>query len=154
MDLLDRLKPRWKRADPEVRAAAVREMGDRDQATLATIAASDPDAHVRRIAMKRLDDAARLDELARSETDEELRVFAAERARELRTALASSDAPLADCEAALARLTDERSLAAVATAATHETVRRAALARATGDRVLRDIARNAADPAIGRDALA
>ncbi len=154
MDILDRLRPRWRRSDPEVRAAAVREMGARDQARLETIARSDPDARVRRIAIKKLEDPERLDGLAQGETDEDLSAFATERARELRAAVASSDGSLAECEVALARLSDERSLAAIAMTAVHETIRRAALARTTGDRVLRDVVRNAADPMIRRAALA
>ena len=154
MDLLDRLRPRWRRSDPEVRVAAVREMGARDQARLETIARSDPDGRVRRIAIKKLEDAERLDGLARDETDEDLRAFAAERAREIRTAVASSDGTLAACEAALARLSDEQSLAAVAMRAAHDAIRHAALARTAGDRVLRDVVRNAADPMIRSAALA
>src|SRR6184192_2603434 len=84
MDILDRLRPRWRRSDPEVRAAAVREMGSRDQARLETIARSDPNARVRRIAIKKLEDPERLDGLAQGETDEDLRAFATERAREIR----------------------------------------------------------------------
>ncbi|TMB54931.1 MAG: hypothetical protein E6J56_09925, partial [Deltaproteobacteria bacterium] len=91
MDILDRLRPRWRRSDPEVRAAAVREMGVRDQARLETIARSDPDARVRRIAIKKLEDPERLDGLAQGETNEDLRAFATERAREIRAAVASSD---------------------------------------------------------------
>ena len=154
MDILDRLRPRWRRSDPEVRAAAVREMGARDQARLETIARSDPDARVRRIAIKKLEDPERLDGLAQGETDEDLSAFATERARELRAAVASSDGSLAECEVALARLSDGRSLAAIAMTAVHETIRHAALARTTGDRVLRDVVRNAADPMIRRAALA
>src|SRR3989442_149095 len=154
MDILDRLRPRWRRSDPEVRAAAVREMGIRDQARLETIARSDPDARVRRIAIKKLEDPERLDGLAQGETDEDLRAFATERAREIRAAVASSDASLAECEAALACVSDEHRLAAIAMTAAHETIRHAALARTTGDRVLRDVVRNAADPMIRRAALA
>src|SRR5438105_3521830 len=154
MDLLDRLRPRWRRSDPEVRAAAVREMGVRDQARLETLARSDPDARVRRIAIKKLDDPERLDGLAQGETDEDLRAFATERARQIRVAVASSDGPLAECEAALAHLSDDHSLAAIAMSAAHETIRHAALARTTGDRVLRDVVRNAADPTIRHAALA
>ena len=154
MDILDRLRPRWRRSDPEVRAAAVREMGVRDQARLETIARSDPDARVRRIAIKKLEDPERLDGLAQGETNEDLRAFATERAREIRAAVASSDASLAECEAALACVSDEHRLAAIAMTAAHETIRHAALARTTGDRVLRDVVRNAADPMIRRAALA
>src|SRR5437667_315524 len=96
MDILDRLRPRWRRSDPEVRAAAVREMGFRDQARLETLARTDPDARVRRIAIKKLEDPERLDEVARGETDEDLRAFASERARQVRVAAASADGPVAD----------------------------------------------------------
>jgi hypothetical protein len=154
MDMLDRLRPRWRRSDPETRAAAVREMGARDQARLETIARSDPDARIRRIALKKLENAEVLDGLARGETDEDLRAFATERSREIRTAVASSDGSLAECEAALACLSDEPSLAAIAMTAAHEAVRHAALTRTKGDRALRDVARNAADPEIRRAALA
>src|SRR5882724_2631484 len=104
MDILDRLRPRWRRSDPDVRAAAVREMSARDQARLETIARSDPDARVRRSAIKKLEDPERLDGLAQGETDEDLRAFATERAREIRAAVASSDGSLAECEVALAPL--------------------------------------------------
>ena len=154
MDILDRLRPRWRRSDPEVRAAAVREMDARDQARLETLARTDPDARVRRIAIEKLEEPERLDELARGDTDEDLRACAAERARQIRVTVASSDAPVADCEVALAHLSDEQSLAAVATTAAHETVRHAALARTTADRVLRDVVRNAPDPVIRGAALA
>src|SRR5438128_12134400 len=103
-------------------------MVPRDQARLETIARSDPAARVRRIAIKKLEDPESLDELAQSETDEDLRAFATERAREIRAAVASSDGPLAECEVALARLSDERSLAAIAMTAAHETIRHSALA--------------------------
>jgi len=154
MEILDYLRPRWRRSDPEVRVAAVREMGSRDQARLETIARSDPNARVRRIAIKKLEDPEQLDGLVQGETDEDLRAFATERAREIRVAVASSDGSPAECEAALARLSDERSLAAIAMTAAHESIRHAALARTTGDRVLRDVVRNAADPMIRRAALA
>ena len=154
MDILDYLRPRWRRSDPEVRAAAVREMGAHDQARLETIARSDPNARIRRIAIKKLEDPESLDKLAQGEMDEDLRAFATERAREIRASVASSDRALAECEAALACLSDERSLATIAMTAAHETIRHAALARTTGDRVLRDVVRNAADPLIRRAALA
>src|SRR5438067_12854104 len=154
MDILDRLRPRWRRSDPDVRAAAVREMGLRDRARLETLARSDPDPRVRRIALKKLEDPERLDELARGEADEDLRAFATERARQIRVAVASSDRLLAECEVALAHLSDDHSLATVAMTAAHETIRHPAPPRTTGDRVLRDVVRNAADSMIRRAALA
>jgi hypothetical protein len=128
-------------------------MGAGDQARLETIARSDPDARVRRLALKTLEDPALLEEVARSENDQDLRAFAAERARGIWTAMASSDGPLDACEAALTHLSDDRSLAAIATSASHEAIRNAALARTTDDRVLRDVVLNAADPTIRRAAV-
>jgi Domain of Unknown Function (DUF349) len=128
-------------------------MGAGDQARLETIARSDPDARVRRIALKKLEDPVVLDELAQGESDQDSRALATERAREIWTTIARSDGPLAACEEALARLSDERSLAAIAMTAAHEVIRHAALARTTGDRVLRDVVLNAADPMIRRTAL-
>src|SRR5437867_11323665 len=99
MDILDRLRPRWRRSDPEVRVAAVREMGSRDQARLETIARSDPNARVRRIAIKKLEDPEQVDGLVQRETDEDLRACATERPPETRVARASSDGSPAECEA-------------------------------------------------------
>jgi hypothetical protein len=153
MDLLDRLRPWWRHPDPDVRAAAVRELGRDEQARLADIARTDADARVRRVAIKRLDDAATLEAVVRDDADPTLRALAADRLREVSLAAAASSAPLADCEAALARLGDERSLAELAASAAHGEVRQAALARVAGDRVLRDVVRGAGDPEIRRAAL-
>ena len=56
MGFTDLFRPKWKHSDPEVRAEAVRQLGDDQAALLATIAKSDADARVRRIALKRIDD--------------------------------------------------------------------------------------------------
>ena len=154
MDLLDRLRPRWRHPDAEVRLSAAREMGAEHQDRLETLARSDPDARVRRIALRKLDDADVLDAVASGEADAALRELAADRARELRIALAASDRPVTEREAAVARLADERSLAAVVTTGDDDAVRRAALARIRSERGLRDVVRNAADPAIRHAALA
>lgn len=126
MDLIERLRPKWRH----------------------------PDAQVRRPAIKKLDDAALLEEIAATDPDETLRALAAERAREVWQAVASGAGPVAECLAALGRLDDERVVAAVAAAATHASVREAALARVSGERLLRDVVRGAADSAIRHAALA
>src|SRR5215831_19173282 len=136
MDLIARLRPRWRHPDPAVRAEAVRELRAEERERLGAIASSDPDPHVRRIAIKKLEDVAILERVAEGEADHGLRELAAERTREILVGIASSAGPLADCEAALARLADPRSLSSVATAGAHESVRLAALARVSGDRVL------------------
>ncbi len=153
MDLLARLRPRWRHPDPAVRAAAVHDMGTADQERLATIAGEDPDARVRRAAIERLDDPEVLERLEQREADPALRELAAERCREANVRIASSGAAIAECQTALGRIADARALAAVAIGATHDAVRRAALARVSGDRALRDVVRNAGDSAIRREAL-
>jgi hypothetical protein len=57
MDLLDRLRPRWRHSDPEVRAAAARDLAPEDCDAVETLA-RDPDVRVRRVAVKKLDDPA------------------------------------------------------------------------------------------------
>jgi hypothetical protein len=153
MDLLDRLRPRWRHADPAVRAAVVREMGPEDAERLATLACDDPDPRVRKAAIEKLDDAAVLARIAEAQQDPALRTAAIERGRHVLVAVAVSAGPSADCEAALGRLDDPQSLATVAATAAHEAVRRAALARVEGDRGLRDVVRQAGDAATRRAAL-
>jgi hypothetical protein len=153
MDLIARLRPRWRHPDPAVRAAAVREMGAEEQVRLGTIASSDPDPQVRRIAIRRLRDVALLERVAEAESDRGLRDLAAERLQEVLVETASGAGPVAECETALARLSDPRALIPVASGAAHESIRVAALGRVTGDRFLRDIARTAGDTRVRRAAL-
>ena len=63
MALLDRLLPAWRHRDPEVRAAAVRDLGDEARDVLATVARGDADARVRRIAVKKIDDDMAIKEI-------------------------------------------------------------------------------------------
>ena len=151
MSFLDRLRPRWRHSDPDVRADVVRTMTD--LARLGAIASKDADARVRRLATKRLDDPGLLDRLAQQDADALVRDAATERAREVRVNVANGAGPVADCEAALARLDDERSLAAVATTASHATVARAALDRVANDRVLREVVQHATSAEIRGAAL-
>jgi Domain of Unknown Function (DUF349) len=153
MDLIARLRPKWRHPDPAVRAAAVRDMGTEEQERLATVAGSDPDAHVRRLAIRKLRDVAVLERVAETEGDRGLRDLAVERVQEVLVETASAAGPIAASEAALARLTEPRSLVSVASAAAHERVAAAALARVSGDRLLREVVRNARHPEIRRAAL-
>src|SRR5437870_5787014 len=124
MDILDRLRPRWRRSDPEVRAAAVRETGARDQARRETIARREPDARVRRNAA---DPMVRRSALARIEDPGILRSIAV---GDGRTDLALH---------ALERITDATMLRAVADSRTApKSVRQRArtlLATSAGDRL-------------------
>src|SRR5262249_56760736 len=64
MDLIARLRPRWRHPDPAVRAEAVRELPADQQERLGSVASGDPDAHVRRIAIKRLREVTLLERIA------------------------------------------------------------------------------------------
>ncbi|MGH9348782.1 MAG: hypothetical protein ACRD26_16110, partial [Vicinamibacterales bacterium] len=78
MGLLEKLRPqpRWKHGDPSVRAAAVYELGPEDVDALRALAREDADARVRRAAVSRVDDAAILGEIGRTDPDEEVRAEA------------------------------------------------------------------------------
>jgi hypothetical protein len=75
MGILEKLRPlpRWKHADPAVRAAGVYDLGRDDGEALRGLAREDPEARVRRAAVARLDDVAVLGEIARTDPDDEVR---------------------------------------------------------------------------------
>lgn len=145
MSFLDRFKlqPRWKHADPAVRAAAVAELPDdaEHQAVLRELAASDEDVRVRRAAAGRLTSAADLVAVVRAERDEELRRELTDRLVAVATAPGDNDG---DAALALEGLDDQRQLAAVARSSPFDTVRTAALARVHDVKALGGVARNAA----------
>jgi hypothetical protein len=151
MGILDKLKPqpRWKHADPVVRLEAVRELDDAVE--LAILAESDADAKVRRAAVAKIDDPAVLGRCA-GDADAQVKDEAADRLAAL--ALDSSDA--ARAADAVAQLTDGRRLAQVAKSASTDAtdaVRTAALAKITDDRVLGAVARHAKVEAIALAAV-
>jgi hypothetical protein len=78
MGLLEKLRPqpRWKHADPSVRAAAVYELGPEEGDALRALAREDADARVRRAAVSRLDDPSVLGEIGRTDPDEDVRAEA------------------------------------------------------------------------------
>ena len=69
MGILEKLRPqpRWKHADPAVRAAAVYELGPDDGDALRMLAREDSEARVRRAAVTRLDDISLLGEIAKTD---------------------------------------------------------------------------------------
>jgi hypothetical protein len=154
MSFLDRFKPqpRWKHADPAVRAAAVSEIPDDEEhrAVLAELASGDEDIRVRRAAGQRLDRAAELVPLARKERDDELRRELADRLVSLACSPSDSDG---DAALALEGLDDQRHLSAVAKESPHDTVRTAALGRVHDVKALSSVARQAADPQVALAAV-
>ena len=68
MGILEKLRPqpRWRHADPAVRAAAVYELGPDDSDALHALAREDVEPRVRRAAVTRIDDAGALAEVAKN----------------------------------------------------------------------------------------
>ncbi|MCA1558940.1 MAG: DUF349 domain-containing protein [Acidobacteria bacterium] len=155
MSFLDRFKPqpRWKHADPAVRAAAVVDVPEDDEhrAVLAELATRDDDVRVRRAAVARLGDVGALVACARGERDEPLRREIADRL--VGVAITASDTD-GDAALALEGLDDQKQLASIAKASPHDTVRTAALGRVHDARLLSSVARQAADPQVALEAVA
>ena len=74
MGILEKLRPhpRWKHADPTIRVAVVYELGPDESDVLHTLAREDGEPMVRRAAVTRIDKAAVLGEIARTDPDEEV----------------------------------------------------------------------------------
>ena len=78
MGILEKLRPqpRWKHADPAVRAAAVYDLGPDDHEALKALAREDAEARVRRAAVTRVNEVAVLGDIARTDPDEDVRAEA------------------------------------------------------------------------------
>ncbi|MBM3751840.1 MAG: DUF349 domain-containing protein [Acidimicrobiia bacterium] len=151
MGILDKLKPqpRWKHSDPAVRLEAVRELAD--DMELAEVAETDADPKVRRAAVARIVDPTVLGRCI-ADADQSVKDEAADQLAAL--ALDGSDPARAVASANL--LTDSRRLANLAKSATSEAsdaVRESALARISDDRQLAAVARHAKVEAIAMSAL-
>ena len=153
MSLLDRIRPKWQHSDPEVRLSAVRQLGKDDQELLIALALEDQDARVRRSAIKRLDDPARLQEVSEQDPNEGLRELAAERARDILAEVALSNGDPAVCEEALANLSNPRHLASIAICASHRTIQESALGKLSDNKALADVVRKASVLALRKEAL-
>jgi hypothetical protein len=141
--LIDKFRgrPEWQHTDPAVRAEAVLRLPASERELMLALAREDPDARVRRAAVKRIDEVALLVEIAGSDADPGVRDEAA--GRVAHAALHASDEAAA--QAAVAGLSDPRHLASVAKAAQHTAAREAAI-RALGDpKLLASVVREAQD---------
>ncbi|MGZ3442115.1 MAG: DUF349 domain-containing protein, partial [Polyangia bacterium] len=151
MGFTDLFKPKWKHSNPEVRADAVRALGEDQAALLATIARNDTDARVRRIAVKRIVDADVLTDVAAHDPDESLRKAAVEKAEEVLVSAANAgDRPALD---ALGKLRHPRLLAQVALKAADAEVRIHAvrlILNADDGKALAEVVKKSSDIAIRR----
>jgi hypothetical protein len=154
MGLLEKLRPqpRWKHTDPNVRAAAVYELGATEGEALAALAREDSDARVRRAAVSRLDDGNALADIARTDPDEEVRAEAVR-------ALAGLAAEAGDAARAsqvlhhLVELGRAREVVAIARSAASVDIRAAAVDALHDHKSLGSVSRHADDSATRLRAL-
>ncbi len=149
--LLDRFrgKPEWQHADPAVRADALLKPTAIDDAVIRNLAQADPDARVRRAAVKRLDDLGLLATVAEGDSDSGVR----EEAVQKLVTVACHTRDEAHARAAVQGLTTAKHLALVARSAGSPISRGAALARITDPKVLATVVREAEDPTVRLEAL-
>ncbi len=107
--LIDRFraKPEWQHPDPAVRAEAVLRLHAHERETLLALLRDDPDARVRRAAVKKLHEVPLLAERAREDADEGVR----EEADSQLSSLAIHGQDAARAEAAVASMREARHLA-------------------------------------------
>ena len=155
MGILEKLRPtpRWKHADPSVRAAAVYELGPDEGDALRALAREDADTRVRRAAVTRLDEADVLADVARTDPDEEVR---GEAIRGLAGLAAEADDVSAATDAVrhLLALGRVKEVVVVARASTSEAVREAIVDVLEDQKALGSLSRHAADNSTRLRALA
>jgi hypothetical protein len=155
MGILEKLRPtpRWKHADPSVRAAAVYDIGPDEGDALRALAREDADPRVRRAAVTRLDDAGVLAEIARTDPDEEVRT---EAVRGLAGLAAEADdvSAAADAVRQLLALGRTKEVLVVARASTSPAVREAIADLLDDQKALGSLSRHAPDVSTRLRALA
>ncbi|HEY5616907.1 MAG TPA: DUF349 domain-containing protein [Vicinamibacterales bacterium] len=154
MGILERLRPqpRWKHADPAVRAAAVYDLGPDEAEALHLLAREDPEPRVRRAAVTRVDAADVLAEVVKTDPDEDVR---AEAVRGLAGLAAEADDITNALEAArqLVALGKTKELMLVARESSNLDVRGAVVDLLDDPKALAAISRQARDSATRLRAL-
>src|SRR5688572_18655589 len=167
MGILEKLRPqpRWKHADPGVRAAAVYDLGPDEGEALRQLAREDTEARVRRAAVTRLSDIAVLGDIGRTDPDEDVRAEAirglaglaaeaeevdraSEAVRQLialsrykEVVVAARENPAPQIRAAVVDLLDDpKSLGAISRHAQDGATRQRALARLTDEEEILNVA--------------
>jgi hypothetical protein len=155
MGITDFFRPRYRHSDVKVRLEAVRAMTSDDSDILSTVARTDREAAVRRLAIEKIDEAEVLADIAEAESDRALRDLAGTRAAAMWVTLACQG-EAAESDAALEgliRLGDQRALAEVANRATKAETRTRALERLDEPRALAELARHTTNPSLRTQAL-
>jgi hypothetical protein len=155
MGILEKLRPqpRWKHADPTVRAAAVYELGPDEADALRALAREDAEPRVRRAAVNRLDDLTVLADVARTDPDEDVR---ADAIRGLAGLAAEADEAARAIEAVrhLVALGRTREVVVVARENREPSIRAAVVDLIDDPKALGSISRHAADTQTRLGALA
>ena len=161
MSVLDRIGSPLRSRDAAVRLAAVQKHPAEDTGTLANLARSDPDARVRKEAVRRLEAPRVLLQLTETAGDEAARRLARVRGDALLVKIAADDRDVEESRRALGLLAPCRAIAEVACRARFEAIRSDSLARLIAfsaddperDPALATVAGKATDPALRRQAL-
>ncbi len=145
MGIADFFRPKYRHSDVKVRSAAVRALTADDAAILEQVARTDRDIGVRRIAIEKIDEAKVLAELGRAETERSLKELINERAAELWTSNAcSADADKAGAAlSGMLELDDhQRALVEVVVRAQNAAIRKRAFGELRDPRALADLAKS------------
>jgi hypothetical protein len=151
MAIGDLFRAKHKHSNPEVRAEAVRQLGAEDRELLVEIARTESDPEIRRLAIERIEDTELLIELAGAGDR-----AAGDRVGELLVRAAVAGEPV-ETDALLDRLAasgGDRKLSEVALRAEAATVRRGALRRIREPKIVAEVARHSRDEVVMRKALA
>lgn len=157
MGIADLFRPKYRHSDVSVRTEAVRAMSAPDDAAiLTTIAKSDRDAGIRRLAIEKLKEAEVLADIAATESDSSVRAFAKGRAAELWCSLAcGTDADAANrAFAGLLKLGDQSTLVEVAVRASTAAIKKRALSELRDPKALAELAKGSAPVEVRLDAVA
>ncbi len=153
MSLLNRLRPKLKNSDPDIRAEAVRELAKEEVDLLIAVAQTDTDIRVRRIAVKKLESPRHLLDISEKDEDEGLRAFARTRARQLLVQIGCDNRDVEESQRALGLLKAPSDIAAVADKAHFNNVRASAFEALTDDSALAELVRRSRNPELRSRAL-
>lgn len=144
MGIADFFRPKYRHSDVRVRAEAVRALTADDAAILEQIARTDRDIGVRRIAIEKIETPDVLADLGSAETERSLRQLIAERAAELWVSRAcSKNADEANSAlSGIIKLGDQHALVEVTTRAATPAIRKRAFGEIRDPRALAELAKS------------
>ena len=156
MGIADFFRPKYRHSDVRVRAEAVRALTADDAAILEQIARTDRDIGVRRIAIEKIDTPDVLADLGSAETERSLRELITERAAELWVSHACSKDPeiANNALAGIIKLGDQHALVEVVVRSPSPAVRKRAFGELRDPRALAELAKSEAAQELKTAAIA